>query len=258
MRIPRFIWPAGAPSGAVECSLDPDQARHAALVLRLKAGARVEMLSERGLAPAEIESVEDNGAPRVLARLAGPWSGGAGSGRGAVLAMALIQGARFDWVVEKSVELGAGGLIPLITERVKSGDSRPGEAKMKRWKRLAEEARKQCGRPSPLEIALPETLDDLLARAEDFGPAFFGSPAAEPCDIFERCESPLLLIGPEGGFSPMEEEKMLAAGFQPKSLGPLTLRAETAALAAIVMMDFSLRLKGSQSGKKCHFCPIDK
>ncbi len=149
--------------------------------------------------------------------------------------MALIQGARFDWVVEKSVELGAAKLFPLITERVKSGDGRPGEARLKRWARLAEEARKQCGRSYPLEISAPLTLGELTAAAPA-GPAFFLKPGAEFFLSVGETDSPLLVIGPEGGFSPAEEEMMLAAGFEPRSMGSLTLRAETAALAALARL----------------------
>ncbi len=238
MRTLRFIWPAEAPlDGGAEVFLAPDQARHAVLVLRLAAGAGVEVLSSAGLAPALVTTAGGN-PPRLGLRLTGPWAA-EGEGRGACLAMALIQAGRFDWVVEKSVELGAAVLIPLITERVKSGDGRPGPAKLERWRRLAGEARKQCGRSGPLEIWPPQTLGELAARAGDFGPAIFLSPAAAPDGMLSAVPGqgpPLLAVGPEGGFSPAEEGLMAAAGFRPKSLGPLTLRAETAALAALAAL----------------------
>ncbi|UQZ89752.1 16S rRNA (uracil(1498)-N(3))-methyltransferase [Deltaproteobacteria bacterium Smac51] len=236
MRTLRFLWPAKAPLDSPdEVFLAPDQARHGVLVLRLEPGAAVEAVSVAGLAPAVVTTAETGrgGRPRLGLRLTGSWTSFQPAS-GARLAMALIQSQRFDWVVEKSVELGAATLIPLITERVKAGDGRPGEAKRERWLRLAEEARKQCGRPDPLVIMPPITLPQAATLP---GPSFFLSPTAGADEILSpEPGSPLLVIGPEGGFSLAEEAILKAAGFKPRSLGPLTLRAETAALAALARL----------------------
>lgn len=240
MRIPRFLWPAEAPLETTgEVFLAPGQARHAAQVLRLEPGAEVEALSAKGRAPARVSAVERGPNPRLGLCLTGPWQS-AEPRPGPTLAMALIQVGRFDWVVEKSVELGAAALIPLITERVKSGGGRPGEAKLSRWQRLAEEARKQCGRGTPLEITHPMSLSEVLAQKSPQTSAFFLSPTADAMLSAEAdTELPALFIGPEGGFTPAEESALLAAGVLPKSLGPLTLRAETAALAALARLVIS-------------------
>lgn len=231
MRTLRLTWPAAPdPAGSGEVFLSPDQARHGVLVLRLKAGAAVEMVGPGGLAPALVTTVETSGkAPRLGVTLSGPWLGAAAVGPR--LALALISGQRFDWAVEKAVELGAATLIPLISERVKGGGARPGPAKEERWQRLAEEARKQCARPAALDIFPPLALAELLGQP---GPGFFLSPsgpAAPPA-----APSPLLAVGPEGGFSPAEEKAFLKAGFSPWSLGPGILRSETAALAALAVL----------------------
>ena len=243
MRTIRLAWPPETPADqAEEVFLSRDQARHGALVLRLAPGAAVEMTGPFGLAPAQVTTVDFAGhgakkKPRLGVRLTGPWSGRE-TVAGPRLALALIQGQRFDWAVEKATELGAAVLIPLVTERTKTADGRPGPAKQGRWRRLAEEARKQCGRPSLMEIAPVTDLAVLLAEP---GPAgIFLSPGGPPePPALSPASSPLLVIGPEGGLSPTEEESLLAAGFQPWSLGLTILRSETAALAALARLTAS-------------------
>jgi 16S rRNA (uracil1498-N3)-methyltransferase len=215
-----------------EIFLAADQARHGALVLRLTPGEPIELVGPAGLAPARVSLVEKS-PPRLAAALTGPWAQAAA--RGPRLALALIQSQRFDWAVEKSVELGASALIPLITERVKSGEARPGAAKQDRWKRLAEEARKQCGRASALDISPVTSLSELTAQAEN-QPGLFLSPTGPSGPPPETADAPILVVGPEGGLTPAEESALTQAGFLPWSLGPTILRAETAALAALAVM----------------------
>lgn len=240
MRTIRLAWPLTAdPAAGGDVFLNPDQARHGAVVLRLKPGDAVEMTGPQGLAPAEVVFVgcqppHSRQKPGLAVRLTGPWQ--SPPSPGPRLALALIQGPRFDWAVEKAVELGAAQLIPLITRRTKPAHAQPGPGREARWARLAEEARKQCGRPGSLEILPPLSLDRLAALP---GPSFFlslaESAASQERPALSRQKSPLLAIGPEGGFTPEEEAKLLAAGFTPVSLGPYALRAETAALAALAL-----------------------
>jgi len=238
MRTIRLSWPPGAPDEpGAEILLSPAQARHGALVLRLKPGAAVEMAGPLGLAPARIGMVSFSGRfskknPGLSVILTGPWSRPAASA-GPRLALALIQAQRFDWAVEKAVELGAAVLMPLMTERVKAADARPGSTRTERWGRLAEEARKQCGRSVALDIWPALTLPELMLQP---GPAFFLSPPGPFETEAAKSPSPLLAVGPEGGFSPAEAEALTAAGFRPWSLGPTVLRAETAALTALARL----------------------
>jgi 16S rRNA (uracil1498-N3)-methyltransferase len=233
VRAIRLAWPADAPPDTAEVFLAPDQARHGARVLRLAPGDPLEMTGPAGLAPAVVTVVQagrDRHPPRLAVRLTGPWAG-AETTPGPRLALALIQPQRFDWAVEKAVELGASSLMPFRAERGKPGLAAAGRET--RWRRLAEEARKQCGRPDGLTILPAAGFDDVLAQP---GPGFFLSPVGrlEPPGLDPS--APLLVVGPEGGFSPAEEEALLASGFRPWSLGNTVLRAETAALAALAVI----------------------
>ncbi len=238
MRTIRLAWPAGtSPDADGEVYLDADQARHGARVLRLAPGDPVEMTGPAGLAPAVVTAArpgpDRRRGPRLAVRLTGPWAPPAGPPSGPRLALALIQPQRFDWAVEKAVELGASVLIPFRAERSKPGLAESGPGREARWHRLAGEARKQCGRPDFLTILPVAGWAEILAQP---GPAFFLSPGGSRHPPDPGPPSPLLIVGPEGGFSPAEEKNLLAAGFRPWSLGNTVLRAETAALAALAVM----------------------
>ena len=251
-RIPRLTWRPDGPMAGGEIWLEPDQARHGVTVMRLKPGDRVEIAGPAGIFPARVTTAEGGGRgrpPRLGVALAmppappgapmEPLNGSAGSEPGGpILALGLISLPRFDWAVEKAAELGAGELWPLVCQRVKPGLVRASAGRLERWRRLAEEARKQCGRPRPLVIHPPAAPLELVGGALKGRPGFFLSPAGL---ILGPPPGPLpspaaLLAGPEGGFSPREEEAFLAAGLRPWRLGPLTLRSETAALAALARL----------------------
>lgn len=231
MRLPRFSYErAGlAPRAGDLVTLDPSQSRHAVKVLRLAVGRQVELTGPWGLAQAAVEEIALKPTPSLLCRLTGPFVGAAEARFGSTLALALIRGPRFDWAVEKASELGAAALVPLITER--GVPLAGGVAKKNRWERLAQEARKQCGRPYPMAIRQPVSLEDFLREPLEGAKYILeanGAPFPDPTG-----QPPILMVGPEGGLTDPERQMVLAAGFQPLSLGPVTLRSETAALAAL-------------------------
>ncbi|MDR1546387.1 MAG: 16S rRNA (uracil(1498)-N(3))-methyltransferase [Deltaproteobacteria bacterium] len=242
MRIRRLALPPAAtpPAPGQTAVLDPDQSRHALASLRLAPGSPVELTGPWGLAPGVVVETARRPTLRVEVRLTGPFAAPAAR-QGPELAMALIRGPRFDWAVEKAAELGVATLTPLVAER--SGPAGLGLDKRARWRRLAEEARKQCGRPWPMTVAEPMPLaawlDQRLAEpGQVTGVPPTGlllEPSAPP---FPARPDPrgALLVGPEGGFTPREKALALERGFQAVSLGPLPLRAETAALAALARL----------------------
>jgi 16S rRNA (uracil1498-N3)-methyltransferase len=210
-------------------ALDAAQSRHGLGPLRLGPGRPLELTGPWGLAPAVVEGVANqDGRPALLVRLTGPFVV-AGPIEGPTLALALVKGPRFDWAVEKAAELGAEALVPLLTAR--TAVSAAGEAKRSRWARLAEEARKQCGRPTPMAVLEPRSLQNWLASGPP-SPLVLLDPEGGPFpDGLGGRGS--LLVGPEGGLTSAERSLAQAAGFDGARLGPIRLRAETAALAAL-------------------------
>lgn len=148
---------------------------------------------------------------------------------------------RMDWLVEKATELGVASIQPVMTERsVLRLSGERAEKKTAHWQSIAQAACEQCGRNRvPLVhpfrtlpvvlIALPQTSAPKLVLSLDTQADAWVSVqvAPEGADIW-------LLNGPEGGLSAPEEESAVAAGFARAGLGPRVLRAETAALAALM------------------------
>lgn len=147
-----------------------------------------------------------------------------------------------DDAVRASSELGAARLTPLLAGR---SVMRPGDGRLERWRRIADESMRQCGRALPLAVDRPvplaEALDLIDPRAAkvllhpqaDAGPLLgVLAGAGEP----GRAAGPVALaVGPEGGFEEAEVELAVGRGFVPASLGDGILRVETAAVAAVAV-----------------------
>lgn len=162
-----------------------------------------------------------------------------------VICQSMIRPGRFDLVVEKATEIGVSAIQPVWSERSQIG---PEGARLGRWRRIATEAAEQCRRD-----ARPELLDPIDARTAISAPAEAGAvrllaSALEPdrrvSDVLcaERAEPTevRILIGPEGGFSAGEAELARAAGWQPVTLAARPLRAETAAIVALALVEEAL------------------
>jgi 16S rRNA (uracil1498-N3)-methyltransferase len=146
------------------------------------------------------------------------------------LATAIPKGERFDWMVEKATELGVARLVPLITARSVVD---PRATKLDRLRRQTIAAAKQCGRSRLLELEPPMLWESLACRNDDW-PRLLAHPGGLPAREWPRIRHggrATLAIGPEGGFTPAEVDCGRAGGWGVVSLGPTTLRMETAGVA---------------------------
>ncbi len=149
------------------------------------------------------------------------------------LGIALPKGEKQRWLVEKVVELGVSCIVPLVADR---GVARPVERAISRLQRHVVEASKQCGRNQMMQIADPKSSADFLQQAPADALRVLAHVSDSAVPIAELAERTVasevyLAVGPEGGFS--ERELDLASRWQIVSLGPRTLRVETAALALV-------------------------
>ena len=150
-----------------------------------------------------------------------------------VLGLAVLHTQAFDWAVEKATELGATAVVPVISSLVQGGRH---SARGERWRRIAAAAVAQCGRSRAPAVGEPQRLPDFIAAAR--GVRLVADPAAAPTgEIRVGSDGITVLVGPEGGFIDEESAAIRAADFTGLSLGPRTLRAETAAVAAIVLAE---------------------
>jgi len=154
------------------------------------------------------------------------------------LAQGVSRGERMDLVVQKATELGVSRILPVFTARsVVKLEGHKAVRRLEHWRAIAIGACEQSGRNRPPEVSSPVDLEELL-RAERTGTRLLLSPAAalRVAQVARPEGAVLVLIGPEGGLAEEEQQRALAAGFLGVRLGPRVLRTETAAIAALVLL----------------------
>jgi 16S rRNA (uracil1498-N3)-methyltransferase len=211
-----------------------EEARHLTRVLRAEAGQRYEISDGQCAYLAEIAEAS---GPRVVFRVIEPLDTPA-TPLHITLCAALIKFDRFEWVIEKATELGVERILPVEAERSGKGLLEASRKRSERWARIARESGQQARRVRAPEIlpavrferCLGEEADDRYFLEEGDAP-----PLLRVLRVLPECRA-ALLTGPEGGWTDAERQLAAAAGWQPVSLGPQVLRAETAAMAAIAVL----------------------
>lgn len=219
-----------------EIPLDEFAAHHARSVLRLGAGDRVVLFDGRGGEyDAELVVVARSG---VRARVGAHIEVDRESPLDLTLVQSVSRGERMDYTLQKAVELGVGRIVPVTSRRTVVRLDRERAAKRGRhWQGVVRHAAEQSGRTRLPDLAPVEPFDAWLARPAD-GPRLLLSPNADEAlaAVARDATSLTLIAGPEGGFDPAEIEAARAAGALPVRLGPRTLRTETAAVAALAVL----------------------
>jgi len=209
-------------------------------VLRLSAGERVMLLDGQGLAAiVEIETIDRKRATgQIIARCQA-------SGEPAIaidLYLALIRPERFEWALQKAVELGARRIVPVVFARSLPGD-RADAHRLARWQRIATEAAEQSGRGRLPVVTAPVSFAAALVSSSDADLALLLDEQAT-VHLREVVGGHIprqiaIFSGPEGGIEPAERSAALAHDIRAVSLGPRILRAETAPLTALAMLQYA-------------------
>ncbi|MBI3020403.1 MAG: 16S rRNA (uracil(1498)-N(3))-methyltransferase [Candidatus Omnitrophica bacterium] len=247
----RVLIPPGAASGDHITITGPETLHHLLHVLRVNVGDQLECFDGEGAVHAgpvmscgagqivvRRECSTQESPPKVLV----------------TLAQTLIKPERFEWALEKAAELGVARIIPMLTQRTTVRVAAR-EGRLARWQRIIESAATQCGRATIPLLDPPQTFEQVLkslgshlmvlpTRAEG------GMSLAEHLKTLTHPRTSAqgtagirvaVLIGPEGDFTPEEVAQARKAGATAVSLGSLTLRSETAALAALAILQHELR-----------------
>lgn len=214
-----------------------EDARHLTRVLRVEPGQRYEISDNANIYLAEIETArKDEVVFRTLKKLPP-----APQGPRITLCAALIKFDHFEWMIEKATELGVTEIVPVETLRSERGLARAAIKRLGRWRRIGLEASQQARRallpqiepPLQLQAALSYTAKSRYALDEEA----LGTPLLSVLpQVPSADDSMALLIGPEGGWTDSERAEFTAAGWTRVTLGPLILRAETAAIAALAVL----------------------
>ena len=155
------------------------------------------------------------------------------------LAQGISRGERMDWIIQKATELGAARIVPLFTKRsVVRLDEKQAERKLQHWRAIAVAACEQCGRNRIPDLAAPMDFFDVLPADSSGVTRLLLSPTGDLRidDLQDVAKGITVLIGPEGGLADVEQEAAIAAGFKAVRLGPRVLRTETAAIAALTII----------------------
>lgn len=230
----------------VTCKLEPgatvtlskDQAHYLGNVLRLKQGDNLLLFNGReGEWWAELSAIGKKGAQARLDHQTRPQD----EGPDLHYLFAPLKRARLDYMVQKATELGVSALRPVITRHTVAE-----RVKTQRLLANAIEAAEQCGILRVPAIMEPENLTRLLGAWDEKRCLIFAdewAPHGSPIETLKTCRAgPLaVLIGPEGGFEREERAALLAKPFVlPISLGPRVMRADTAAVAALALVNAAL------------------
>jgi 16S rRNA (uracil1498-N3)-methyltransferase len=207
-------------------------------VLRPKPGEIVELFDGKGsVRPYKVENAK---APL---KAAGETRHVPAPAKRITLFACVTKGSRWDWTIEKCVELGVARIVPVISDRcivrLKDGEK---EAKAERWRRVAEDAARQSDAAWMPEVATPVDFKEALAIADECDCLFAGAlvePPPKPLlsELAERRNEKSfgIFVGPEGDFTPEEMESLLEKAI-PVSFGPTILRAETAAIFGVSVL----------------------
>jgi 16S rRNA (uracil1498-N3)-methyltransferase len=213
-------------------------------VRRKQKGDAVEVRDERGRSfSAVVERIERDNA---LLRIEKPLEASSPVFP-VTLLMAVPKRRLMDDVVRMVSEIGAERLVPTIAER---SVVKPGKDKLERWRKIARESLRQCGREGPLLIDAVQPLEVALKAAENGTRLILHPDTDTPFPNAARgdqVETPITVaVGPEGGFTEDEVRLAFEAGFEAVKLGMPILRIETAAVASAVL---SVALLGTVPGR---------
>ena len=221
-------------STSTTATLTGDQAAHLARVLRATPGQVYDIVANGFLHRAEITSVNED---EVLFTLHEELESDAALPLH--LLLAVFKFDHMEWAIEKATELGIAKITPILARRTEKHLAQSALKRSERWRRIALEASKQSRRTSIPEIANPIALKQaleqeatptriLLSETEQATTLTAALTAAQSSET-------AIAIGPEGGWTPEEISLFTQHNWQPVTLGPRILRAETAAIAAIAI-----------------------
>ena len=236
MRLTRIYLDAPLEPGS-EVTLKGSAASHVTRVLRLRVSDALTLFNGSGGEFAGTILSSKGGTVSVA--VGQPQDPARESPLRTVLAQGVSRGERMDLTVQKATELGVSQILPVLAERsVVRLDAQQTARKLAHWRKIAVAACEQCGRNIVPDIAAPVSLKEMLRTDLKAATNLLLSPHAtlRIAELPRPTNAVTVLIGPEGGLTDEEQESVRAAGFLAVRLGPRVLRTETAALAALTLL----------------------
>jgi 16S rRNA (uracil1498-N3)-methyltransferase len=227
----RRRWLADEVEGE-RAALTGEHALHLARVLRARVGQKFDVVTGEQVRRGRIISVNEHRVEfelgeRVPMDAVEPM----------VLALAIIKFDRMEWAIEKCTELGVARFLPLISRRTDPHLAAAAAKRVERWRRIAREAAEQSRRGDAPQIDAPQRLKNVITDATGYRLvlAEAGAGSSLKQALQGAIDTPVIAVGPEGGWSGDEMQLFSRSGWQPVSLGATILRAETAAISAVAV-----------------------
>src|SRR4030067_1018380 len=241
--MPRIFFPITNLSEN-QISVTGEKAKYLATILRCKKGDELIVFDGKGNCLRTTILKADK--KEIFAEVSETFSCNTESPIDIILVQGLLKGQKMDMVIQKATELGVREIQPVITERSQPRETR----KVVRWQKIAEEASRQSGRSVIPLINEPINFNDYLSSLPLIGFIFWEEGGVSLKEaVHKMSSSPIhpftdspvhILIGPEGGFSKDEVSASEKKGFIVISLGKRILRAETASISALTLVQFLL------------------
>ena len=218
------------------------EARHLRRVLRLRRGDGVVVFD--GFAREYEGTIVSEDSTSVIVEITNVRHGSQDSALTIVLAQSLLKGEKMDFVIQKATELGVSVVMPFFSSRsVPLLDRSAKHTRGRRWERIAIEASKQSGRTIVPKIEPLRDYSEILDKASPAAILLIfweqgGRALKQVVSESKRGREIFFVVGPEGGFSAEEVEAAKRCGFVPVSLGKRILRAETASLCFLSILQY--------------------
>ncbi|MBI4774947.1 MAG: 16S rRNA (uracil(1498)-N(3))-methyltransferase [Deltaproteobacteria bacterium] len=222
-------------------TLEGSEAHHLRVTLRIKSGTEILILDGEGGAYEGL--VEETGKDRIRVRLIGRRRVDTESQLDLGLALAMIRNEKMKWILQKATELGVSEIKPFYTPRSVVLSGKDGSHWLERSQRILIEALKQCGRVRLPRLSPPVDFNTFLSEvsATHHGILLWEKPCTPFKEVLEAVSPEsriMLVVGPEGGFDTEEVAAAARMGFATAHLGSRVLRAETAALSAMAIVQY--------------------
>jgi 16S rRNA (uracil1498-N3)-methyltransferase len=222
--------------------IEGDEVKHIRKVLRLKAGDEIVVFD--GLGKEFEGTIVEEGLSSVMIKIQNIFSSKGDSPFEVTLAQSLLKGEKMDYLIQKTTELGVKEIIPFFSSRsVPLLEKSRRLKRHHRWEKIAIEASKQCGRGVVPKIESLQDYSDMLhaASTDDLRLILWEREGIKLKEVLGRSKEKMkvfFIIGPEGGFSQDEVDESKRAGFLPVTLGRRILRAETAGLCFLSILQY--------------------
>lgn len=232
----RFFVPGHSVDGNV-ISVTGEEAHHIADVMRLKVKDKV--ITFDGTGKEYIGVIKEVGKKSVIIEVTDTRNAPKAKAPRITLVQAIPKREKIEYLIEKATELGVGSIVPVFTERtIPDWDDEKKASRVIRWRKIAREASKQCGRLDIPNIPDIAQFSDIINDQKLSGLKLIAALADDTEPISRvlkdfKGDNILIAIGPEGDFTPDEVKGAVGRGFKPVSLGLRVLKSDTAGLFAL-------------------------